>query len=144
MLNKILGNSSTNGSGGGGIIGIHTRSDKWGGGRSATVSYDKSDRKFERVVWYPSILEAGNEKLSSFIGIGFVLNIVGSDRIRLFYGYHHLSIVEVLFPLNLLNYRDRTILTRGMASSLASDMFLKRNIYFKVNNLAFFFIIFCL
>ena len=52
------------------------------------------------------------DRSSSYVGIGFVLNISGSERRLLFTVYHPLSIVDFLFPLTLPKYQDHTILIK--------------------------------
>ena len=112
MFDQILGPAHPTGRGGGGIIFECTESDGGGGRKTADVPSNKSYETFDMVVLYMPIIETGQVRLSSYVGIGFVLNISGSERRLLFTVYHPLSIVDFLFPLTLPKYQDHTILIK--------------------------------
>ena len=65
--------------------------------KSSSCTIWKIRWKFLIVVLYMPIMETGQVRFPSYVGIGFVFNISGSDRRSLFTGYHPLSIVDFFF-----------------------------------------------
>ena len=90
---------------------------------------------FVMIVSSPPILETGLGRFSTFVGIGFVINISSLDRRHLVSGYHPIYIVEFLLLMKPQKHQDQNISKRGIISYLVSDVFLKRCLYLKASNL---------